>query len=145
MSAASKAAWRRGMQDVHRDAAGAIEITVVQQQDMLAITTAMLEGDYRAAQLFDLAAQTLAHIKQAPARSATLCACCPRPIRSNSRFSLVMAIPARDSPRVAMTIAVCDACATGVLAVQAKAIEALRTVWPDLRAMQITHPEGSRA
>jgi hypothetical protein len=55
---------------------------------------------------------------------------------------MAMAIPACDSPIQALGLAVCGKCAVTPATVQAKAIQALRGIWPDLRAETVTHPAG---
>ena len=141
----SKSALQAGVEQVTQQAAGALEIVVVMQHEIPeAILTAMA-GNPAVVQVAQMIMQTLAGIEGAPRHSPMLCAVCPQPLRINGRFSLAMALPACDSPAQALGLAICGKCATEPTAVQAKAIEALRKIWPTLRMGRITHPQSGRA
>ena len=141
----STAALQAGVESVTRQSGGAVEIVVVMQAEIPEVVGAALAGEPGAVQIFQLTIQTLHRIETAPKRDPLLCATCPQALRSDGRFSLVMAIPACDSPVQALGLAVCGKCATEPVAVQAKGVAALRNIWPDLRTANITHPQGCRA
>ena len=46
---------------------------------------------------------------------------------------------------VSLAFSFCDACAADPRHLMAKASEGLRRLWPDLRAIEITHPDGGSA
>jgi hypothetical protein len=141
----TKAEWEQAVHNVHREAAGAVEVAVVMMEEMPGLLGEALLGDPRCIQLFQLVMQMLDHVKEAPRRDPVLCACCPRPVRRGSRFNMAVAIPARDDPHQALALVVCERCATEPAAVMAKATDGLRKIWPDLRTAAITHPQGGRA
>lgn len=78
-----------------------------------------------------------AGIAAAPRRRPMLCASCPRALRG-SAYSFVVALPARDDPTQLR-------CAVEPDAITAKAVTALRKLWPDLRPIAITQETGTRA
>ena len=141
----TKAALQAGVEAVHTQAAGALEVVVVMQSEVSEVIAAALGGDPKVMQVAQMTMQTLHQIRTAPQRRPLLCACCPQPLRPGGRFSFAMALPACDAPMQALGLAICGRCATEPQAVQAKAVEALRQIWPDLRTANVTHPEGGRA
>ncbi len=141
----SKEALQAGVEAVTQQAAGALEIIVVMQHEIPEAIVTALAGDPAVMQVAQMIMQALAGIKHAPRHSPMLCACCPQPLRINGRFSLAMALPACDAPVQALGLAICGKCATEPSAVQVRAIEALRKIWPTLRMGRITHPAGGHA
>ncbi len=147
MSAAdlATAGWRKGIQDVSREAAGAVGVVILMQSELPALLANALLGDPESIRLLQLTAQLLTRIEAAPKREGMLCACCPRPIKRRGGFNIGLAIPARDDAQSALAIAICTRCASGPDDVLARSIASFRKVWPDLRAATITHPAGGRA
>jgi hypothetical protein len=137
--------WVDGVEAVTREAAGAVEIAVIMQSELLGLLNEARRGNPSAEKLLNLTAQTLARIEIAPRGAPMLCACCPRPVRPGGRFNIAVAIPARDDPRGALSLAVCGRCASTPQEVSDKALEGLRRIWPDLRTLAVTHPQGGRA
>ena len=131
------------MEAIHREAAGLMHLDVVLRDDMSAMVAAAARGEAEAAELFQRV-NALLDILSAPEGNPKLCASCPRPL-ANGRYSLALAIPACDDPSNALALAVCHDCAVDREAVRARAIEALRKLWPDARPVTITHPDGGRA
>ena len=132
------------MATIHREAAGLMHLDVVLREDMPAMVAAAARGAVEAAELFQRVNAALADILSAPEGAPKLCAACPKPL-ADGRYSLALAIPACDAPSNALALAVCHDCAVAREDVRAKAIEALRRLWPDARPVTITHPDGGRA
>ena len=138
--------WTEGVQRVSNEAAGVIQLDIIKHADLAELLAHAILGDPEAVRLANMASDTLRRIAAAPRRKPMLCASCPTPLRlKGHRFSVVVAIPGRDQPANALALAICHGCATGRDAVQDKAVEALKRLWPDLRPITVTHPAGGRA
>lgn len=88
MSAADPAttAWRKGIQDVSREAAGAVGVVILMQSELPGLLANALLGDPESIRLLQLTAQLLTCIEAAPKREGMLCACCPRPDQTAGRL-----------------------------------------------------------
>ena len=139
-----KAALCQGVQQVSEEAAGALNVFVVRPIDGPALVADAIAGDPEASCILQGISQAQTRILAAPAREPMLCASCPAPLR-DGRYSFVVALPAKDSPLHAIGLGVCPACGTDPAVIQAKGIEALRRIWPNLRSITPTHPHGGRA
>jgi hypothetical protein len=145
MSRAS-VAWRDGIQAVNDEAAGVLDVSII---DYLAGAVLMANaalGDHESAALLLAVRQAATRIKQAPRRKPALCICCPRAIkRLTAETVFGVATPAIANPTGAIGFVFCDKCAADRTTLTAKAAEGLRRIWPDLRPIEITHPVGGRA
>lgn len=141
----SRASWVAGMEAVQEQAAGALEIEVIRPVDAVDILGAALTGDPNAARTMQMLVDTAKRIEAAShTRKPMLCGSCPRPLLDN-KFSFVLAYPARTDPINAVALAICRKCGTTREGIQQKAVTALRRIWPDLRPITVTNPEGGRA
>lgn len=140
----SRAVLQDGLKHMQAESGGAIHVMVVRPIDALGLLADAISGDAEARRLFDAVNQAATEIAAAPRRRPILCASCPRPLR-RSAYSFVVALPARDNPTQALSMAVCSRCAVEPDAITAKAVTALRGLWPDLRAIAVTHETGGRA
>jgi hypothetical protein len=129
---------------IHREAGGVLALNIIRPGDALNLVAASLEGGSEASRLLRAVCDTVARIESAPRRKPMLCGNCPRPLRG-SGFVICVAVPDRDSPTNGLAFALCEYCSRDDAALVEKASSALRTVWPDLRAVEITHPKGGRA
>ena len=139
--------WAESVQRVSDEAAGIIRLDIIQHADLAELLAHALLGDPEAIRLANMASSVLRRIGSASRREPMLCGSCPRPLKlKGHRFSVVIALPGRDQPSNALSMAICHRCATSREAVQDKAVEALqRIIWPDLRPITVTHPAGGRA
>ncbi len=137
-------ALQEGIQRVNDEASGLLMVQVVQQSDLPSLILDMLAGIADAAQLLRMANDAVASIRAAPRRKPTLCSTCPRALLG-TRFSIILARPACDDPTQALALAICPKCGPDYDAIQAKATVALSRIWPNLRPVTITHPNGGRA
>jgi hypothetical protein len=129
---------------IHHEAAGVLALNIVRPGDALNLVVASLEGDREATRLLRAVCDTVARVESAPKRKPMLCGCCPRALRG-SGFVICVAIPDRDSPTNGLAFALCEHCSRDDTALGEKASSALRTIWPDLRPITVTHGEGGRA
>ena len=141
-----KAAWRAGVQRVHDESGGLLDVDIIDAAAGVALLTAAALGDCGAAALLQSVTQAAARIKHAPRRKPALCMCCPRAIkRITSRTVFGIATPSIATPTGAIGFVFCDHCAADAATLPAKAAEGLRRIWPDLRPVVVTHSTGGRA
>jgi hypothetical protein len=129
---------------VHREAAGVLALNIIRPGDALGLAMASLGGNAEATRLLQSVCDIVARIESARKSKPLLCVCCPRGLRG-SKFVICVAIPARDSPTNGLTFALCEDCSRDDTALMGKAFSALRTIWPDIRPITVTHPAGARA
>ncbi len=135
---------QKGVQRVSDEAGGLLTLQVVQQADMPALVLDALAGSDEAAKLLRLTRDTLAGIQAAPRKKPMLCGSCPRTLRGG-RFSVIIASPACDDPAQGIAMAICPKCGPNHDAIQAAVAVALGRIWPDIRPVTVTHPDGGRA
>ena len=139
-------AWAEGVQRVSDESAGVLQLDIIQHADLPELLAHALLGDPEAVRLANMASDVLRGIAAAPRRKPMLCGSCPRPLKLKGyAFSLVFALPGRDQPSNVLSMAICHRCGTSHDAVQGKAVQALRRIWPDLRPITVTHPAGGQA
>lgn len=137
-------ALQEGVQRVNDEAGGLLTVQVIQQHDMPAMIADALCGSAEAVQLLRLTNQVLANIQGAPRRKPMLCGCCPRALRGG-RYAIIIARPACDDPTEGLSLAICRKCGPDHDTLQVKAAVALARIWPNVRPVTVTHPEGGRA
>lgn len=137
-------ALRDGIQRVNDEAGGLLELQVIQRTDLPALILDALAGSSEAAQTLRLVNDTVANIQAAPRRRRMLCGACPRGLHGG-RFSVIIARPACDDPAQGLAMAICTKCGPDFDAIQVKAAVALARIWPNVRPVTVTHPEGGRA
>lgn len=140
--------WTAGVQALHAEAGGdeagaLLSCQVVRPTDRFGLLAYALAGNDEAAQLLHAADDAIKRIEAAPKRRRMLCGCCPRVLR-DKRYAVVVVRAAREDCRQGMTLAICQHCASGKAAVEAKAVVALTRIWPDLRQINVA-PEAGRA
>jgi hypothetical protein len=128
-----------GLAALNRESGGCVTLEIFRRADMARVFAAAAAGDDEASRALTALDGALAQIQDAPPHRAALCACCPRVLREG-RYAFGLVLPARDDPTGALALAICDDCGTSRTEIMAKAAEALRRIWPDLR--QIPAPHG---
>lgn len=132
-----------GVQLVHEESGGLLDIRIVRNTDMPALLAQVLVRNAEASQIFTMVSRVVDGIQRAPRRRPMLCGSCPGPLR-NGRFAVALALPARDDPKNGLSFAICDRCGTSRAAMERAAHKALTRIWPDLRPIKITHNAGAR-
>lgn len=145
MSRLSHEALKNGLEAIQAEAGGLLELVVVRPDDGLGYISKALCGDLDAARILKAIGAAGVKIDNAPKRMPVLCASCPRPIRTKSHFAFILALPKNGNPANALSLAVCARCAVDPAEIQAKAVTALRKLWPDMRQVEITHSAGGQA
>jgi hypothetical protein len=142
-----KKTWTDGIRRLHCEAAGVLAIEIFDSQAIAKISAAAALGDEMAAALIGALLDTKKSITNAPRNRPALCISCPRAIRKIS-WDIVfgLTLPAVRRPGSAIGFAFCPKCAAGDRAsLHSKAQTGLRGLWPDLRPVVISHPDGGRA
>ena len=121
-----------------------IEVRIVRRDDLPALLGEGLAGDRLARQLLRSVNEALRCIRDAPRSKPMLCGVCPRRLR-NGEYSIVVAWPACDAPTTGFAVGICNKCGPTYEAINEKLPLALARLWPDVRPVRITHPEGGRA
>ena len=133
-----------GIQQVSAEAGGVLSVQIIRQCDVPALILDALTGSADAAQILRMVNDTVGRIQAAPRRKPALCGTCSRAVVGTA-YSIVLARPDRDAPTQALATAICSACGPTYDAIHAKAIIALGRVWPDIRLIAVTHPDGGQA
>ncbi len=139
-------AWLTGMQAVNDEAVGLLDVSIIDASAGVDLLVDAMRGDPEAAALLQAIRQAADRVRKAPRRHPALCICCPRSvkrIRPGTVFGI--AVPATPNPTGAIGFVFCDRCAADRNTLAAKAADGLRRIWPTLRQVEITHPEGGRA
>jgi len=143
---AADRAWLDGIQKVNDEAAGLMDVTIIDADAGREMLVDAALGNYEAAIMLQAVRQAAARIKQAPRNKPALCICCPRAIRRLTPGTVFgLAVPATASPSGAIGFVFCDRCAVDRSTLAAKATRGLRRIWPGLRPVEITHSTGGRA
>lgn len=138
--------WRVGIEQVQEEARGLLDVTIIDAVTGSELLASAVMGDSEATALLQAVTQAAARIKQAPPRTPALCMCCPRPVKRVTAATVFgVAVPASPNPSGAVGFVFCDRCGADRASLLTKAAEGLRRIWPDLRCVEITHPEGGRA
>jgi hypothetical protein len=138
--------WRKGVFDIHNEAAGLLDVDIIDAVRGADLIGDAIQGDREALTLLRAVAQAATRIKDAPRRTPSLCLCCPRVIRRLTPATIFgVARPSIARPSNALAFAFCDRCSADRGNLAAKTAEGLRRIWPDIRAVEISHPEGGRA
>ncbi len=111
--------WAAGVQRLHDEAAGIVHLDEVRQTDMPRLVVAGLNGSVEAGRLLLAVTDALRRIQGAPADTPMECA------------SYGKALKGRCGPTVG--------------AIKAAATRSLRSIWPYVRPIEVTHPKGGRA
>ncbi len=137
--------WRKGVQQVHDESGGVLDITIVDAVTAAALLIAASLGDTEASAILYAVAQSARDVRQAPRRLPALCVCCPRAVKRISA-NTVFGVAAASAPKPTGGIGFvfCEKCSKDRASLVAKAVDGLRHIWPSLRSIKITH-DGGRA
>jgi hypothetical protein len=139
-------AWRDGVQSINDEAAGMLDVDIIDAAYGATLLVRALRGDRESAALLLAVTQAAALIKRAPRRNPVLCICCPRSVKRLSDATVFgVATPSIANPTGALGFIFCDRCGADRATLAAKAADGLKRIWPDLRPVVVTHPEGGRA
>jgi hypothetical protein len=146
VSARQNNEWLDGIQAINDEAAGMLDINIIDAAAGLEMLLDAALGNVEAATLMRAVHQAAARIKNAPRNAPAFCLCCPRSVRRiNSATIFGVARPSTAKPSNALAFVFCDRCSADRGNLAARAATGLRRIWPDLKPVTVTHPEGGRA
>lgn len=138
--------WADGIRSVATEAAGLLEVALIDAAYGRELSERRFRGDPEATSLLMAVAATARRVKEAPRRDPAMCICCPRRIRRiTCENTFGLAFPSVENPTTAVGFIFCSKCAAEPESLQTRATEGLRRIWPNLRAVTVTHPAGGRA
>ena len=137
-------ALRDGIQRLNDEAGGLLTLQVIQRADLPALMLDGLMGDAEAVEALRLVNNVVGGIQAAPRRKPMLCGACPRGLHGKA-YSIIIARPACDDPSAGLALAICNRCGPDFAGIQVAARVALARIWPNLRPVAVTHPQGGRA
>jgi hypothetical protein len=135
--------WAEGVMQLHDEAAGVLRLHILLPHKALDLFATALTGNAEAVRLVHALADALRQIETAPSDRPMECACCRRPLHGGA--IICVAFADRSDPGCGVTFALCRVCTSNAASVPAKAVEALQTLWPEGRMIEITHPAGGAA
>jgi len=87
-----------GLHTLRTQGGGMLELEVIQPSDSMALLLCARADSVRAQQTLTPVMSLLKSIGTAPRKVPRLCGSCPRAVRRNSKFSIVVAWPSCDAP-----------------------------------------------
>lgn len=144
ISCQENADFQQSVENVLVEAAGVMELTIVLPSDLLEISVKAYLGDKNSLHLLMALNNTLNRIGKAPRNKSILCISCSRHLL-RCRFSFGVSIPHCNTPMHALVQAVCYHCASDTSEIKDKLVAGLKNIWPDIKAIKITHPNGGAA
>jgi len=135
--------WAEGIAQVHEEAAGLMRLFIIWPEEVLHLLESALAGNALAISLLNPVLDTIRRIETAPPDAPAECGCCGRPLHHGD--VLCATLPHRPDPKTSLAFALCRTCTSDATVVEARAVEALKTLWPDGRIIEITHPAGGKA
>jgi hypothetical protein len=137
--------YASGIAELHAEAAGLMRFVLLSPAECCLLAAQVLLFEHQEdLRLLRGAVQVAKRIADAPAAQAILCLCCPKPIRDPDDATICLTLAAAENPKHAIGSALCQSCAAAP-GVNDRVITALRSVWPDVRRIEITHADGGRA
>jgi len=136
---------QQGVDRLNRESGGLLRLEIIRPEDIFGLSCAVFSGDGAALARLVAAQESGDRIRRHARKKPVVCLCCPRSIR-DPRAVLALLFPASDAASVAVASALCDRCsAADQETLMACAAAAYEKVWPGLRCIEITHPEGGNA
>lgn len=147
MSASPSLEWQAGVRQVHEESGGLVTVAIVTREARLELLAAVVLGDHEASTILRAIADCSKWIAKTPRKRPVLCVCCPRPVLRVTRDTIIgVASPATTAPNRALGFAFCRECGKGTAPeLTDRARRGLSGIWPDLRPVAVTHPQGGRA
>ena len=127
------------LQTLQDEAAGVMGFHLLRPSDVPELLGCAAYGDRDALQLVNALSDLLVRIATAPRDNPTLCSCCCHQLRRTgfAGFSVIVATAERPNASRCLALAICDQCGTTPEAIEGRAMEAFRRIWPDARPITI--------
>jgi hypothetical protein len=134
-----------GVDQLNHEGSELFRLQIIRRENLLGLSCAIWQGDSAAFTLLHAAFRASARIKRQAHKNPVICLCCPRPVLEPDA-ALAFLVPITDEPTVVIASALCLRCSAeepGEIIVRASA--AYTKSYPNLRSVEITHPEGGHA
>ncbi len=144
--AAQREYTRNALHELNRNAAGLLFVASIMRSEISLMLLEAQAGNRDAAMMRGAVNALLIGAAYAGDSDPARCGGCRRPIRRGDQdlnFAMISGREPEAPP--SMGVVVCTACGPTPDAVLDVAIAALRTVWPDVRHITVTHPDGGHA
>jgi hypothetical protein len=137
-------AWAEAIGGIQREAAGLLDVSIVDARSGVELIADAIRGDREAAEVLQAVRQAAQRVREAPRRKPALCIYCPRAVkRITAETVFGIAIPATANPTRALGFVFCAKCAADRGALAAKAVDGLKRIWPDLRTIEVMAGPGT--
>ena len=135
------------LQALQAEADGIMGFHVLQPRDVPELLGCAARGELDALQLVNVLCDLLERIAHAPRDKPMLCSCCSHRLRRSgfTGFSVIIASPERPDASRCLALAICDQCERTPEAIQVKAMQAFRRIWPDARPITIDRRGAGQA
>lgn len=134
-----------GINKLNHEAGGLFRCEIIKPEDVGPLTFAALGGNPDAIPRLCAVLDSEAKIKAMSRKQPAVCLCCPRSVR-DPQATLAILIAASGQPSVAIASAVCNRCsAVDAEILLSRVAAAYQSVWPSLRSVEVSHPEGGHA
>ena len=137
---------RETVKHLQTESGGLLHLDTVRRSDLPRLRAVASAGDGDAADLLRVVVNALRRTDGTPVAVAMQCVACSAALPPR-HIAIAVARPATDNPQhnLVMALALCRLCATTPGIAGEAATQALRLVWPGLRPVKTTHPQGGRA
>lgn len=135
--------WTSDIQNIQDQAGGLLELHIIRDSDVTDLLLRSIMGDAEASRLVSTNLSARKQVATAPRKRPMLCACCPRPLLRHTPFAVIVATPNWEDFAKCLTLGVCQKCAVELDDIHARAMEALKRIWPDARPIDITSPHAA--
>jgi len=134
-----------GLARIDRESGGLLRLEIIGPRDHIAIVSAACGGDCVALSRMRAIIQSAGFIETMARDKPATCLCCPGSV-IDPFATLALLSPATDTATVAVCSAICPACSAGPIdEALRRAAAAYAALWPGLRCVDVTHPEGGWA
>jgi len=120
-----------------------MQLHIIPPQDVLPLIASAMAGNALAGSLLNPVVDTIKRVQTAAPAAPAECGNCGRSLHGGA--VICVALPDRPDPTKGMAFALCRACTSDATEVEARAVEALRCLWPNGRLIEVTHPQGGVA
>jgi hypothetical protein len=139
------ASLQEGVDQLNREGGGLYRLEIIRPDDLITLSEAIWSGDEGALTILQAALDSSFRIKRQARKNPVICLCCPRSVREPDAV-LALLVPMTAAPTIAIASALCLRCsAEEPDKIIKRAGNAYTNAYPNLRNVEVTHPEGGRA
>lgn len=130
-------AFNEGVQRLHDEADGVIDIRIVRFSDAARLLGGVMSGNDVAARILDAVFTGVDRIQEmAETDQPATCLCCSRKVLDANTVSFVMTLPYSDAPKNVLAWVLCDSCEKSD-DLMGHVRKSLSYIWPGIREVTI--------